>query len=194
MTSANRTSDWRDEVRYCLLQPSVRIGLACVAIAALGLAVTTGALWWPVQRTHSRLEANLTALRTEIAANLRATELLDAYRQGAEQARVWETRLHHAGTQSEVIALVSDLARRHRLTLVSQALREDRQPSGVTALHQDLVLEGPYAGMRAFLAALPGLPGWTRAQVVQMEPSAHGKQAVRASLQLVTYHEPGGAS
>lgn len=180
---------WQDEARFCATRPAVRLAALAAGAGAVLLAVVVGAQWLPAYRAHGARVAEAAALRAEIRSVLLARQVRDAYRTGLAQVDAWEQRLQGGASRGAVVAAVSVLAQRSGLAVLSQALRDGEHPTGVRTLQQELVLEGPYGGLKAFLAGLGALPSWTEVRTAQVEPAGGDATRLHAVLRLVTYRE-----
>jgi hypothetical protein len=181
---------WRDRLRYAGAHPAVRAGALALALATLALLAVGAFRWWPAYGAYCERAVAAQALTAEVRGRLHAARLGEAVRAAEREIAAWEPRLRPAGTQSALIDRTTRLAARQRLAIVAQALREETRPDGVAALQQELTVEGPYAGAKAFLGAMRGLPGWTVVRAVQMERAGQPEGGVRMQVRLVTYRAP----
>lgn len=184
------TSLMRMRSRYALGRPVVRLGLAAAALALAGLLYVGGRHWLPTYREAVRLEQAHTRSRTALRRAISAAAVQTAYDEALPRVERQEAKLAGHGGQAELMQALGGLAQRAGVRIVSQAYEPGRPHEGLATLEHELVLSGPYAGMRSFLAGLERLPSWTVVRRTEIAPSGDGPDALRTALQLATYRQP----
>ena len=172
-------------LRYYLRHPAVRAAVwTCAALAVL--ATVLASLWWPGERSRRALVQNIEARRAEIVQMRQREQVARAFGLARSGVESLETKLAYAATQAQQVADLAQLARKHGVSLISQAYEESSRRNEPPRLYTDLTVQGSYRALDNFITDLPQLPSWTEAQDVVIE-RAHDGGVVKGRMRLVTY-------
>lgn len=172
-------------LRYYLRHPAVRGGLWSAAAFAV-LATVLATMWWPGERSRRELEQNIESRRAGIVQMREREQVARAFDQARGGVESLETKLAYAATQAQQVADLAQLARKHGVTLISQAYEESTRKNEPPRLYTELTVQGSYRALDNFITGLPQLPSWTEAQDIVIE-RAHDSGVVKGRMRLVTY-------
>lgn len=172
-------------LRYYLRHPMVRAALwACAVFTVIAAVVLT--MWWPGERSRRELERGIEARRADIVQMREQERVASAFGQAQTGVTSLETKLAYAATQAQQVSDLAQLARKHGVSLISQAYEESTRKNEPPRLYTELTVQGSYRALDNFITDLPQLPSWTEAQDVVIE-RAHDGGAVKGRMRLVTY-------
>lgn len=176
-----------DLVRYFLAHPKVkRAWIASVVAIVVTLGVWL-AYWLPLQNNISVLQQEITLKRRALVNTVEQQKMVNAYRRVSKQVGVLKGKLRYRGSQSDLVRNLTRLAKKHRVTIVSESFDEGKTKHGYSSLILDLNLRGSYPAIRAFIRDIPSLPSWSVIQSARLEASRKNRQRIKTTLRLVTY-------
>jgi Tfp pilus assembly protein PilO len=181
------------DVRYSFRHPWIRAGL--ILAAAVGVLVLIAlAFWWPAKSSRVELEEQIASKRRMLVNLQQADELLRMYTRAQKDVPVLEKKLANAATQAQLVEQLGRLARRHKVTVLSETYEEGRGTSSYGILNTELTVQGSYPALRDFLRSLPELPVWAEVQELRLE-AARDAGAVKGRIRIATYRRArtGGA-
>jgi Tfp pilus assembly protein PilO len=181
------------DVRYSFRHPWIRAGL--IATAAVGiLTLIALAFWWPAKTSRAELEEQIASKRRTLVQLQQADELLRIYTRAQKDVLALEKKLANAATQAQLVEQLGRLARRHKVTVLSETYEEGRSTGSYGVLNTELTVQGSYPALRDFLRSLPELPVWAEVQELRLE-AARDAGAVKGRIRIATYRRArtGGA-
>lgn len=167
-------------------QRPVRIAGAAL-LAAVIFWIGVAALSWPMRSAASAKERVLADLRRRIATASFSGDVQQAARQASERLDAIDRRLGQQVLQGEISAKLAQIAARAAVTIQSQTYKEGPEQDGFVSLRQELTVQGPYEGVRQFLAGIETQPALTLVRALDMERGTQEARTIRTALQLVTY-------
>lgn len=180
-----------DDLRYSLRHPMVRAGIV-TGIAALGmLVIMAAALWWPVRSEVNTLRDEIDATRRQAVERLYGAQLAQMYGRTQEQIVVLETKLNTQTVQVSLLNHLSQLAKKHRVRILSESYEEGKPQTGYAPLYHEITLQGTYPRVRRFLLDLGTLPTLSLVQEAALSRSGNSGRSIKAQLRIVTYRKVG---
>jgi Tfp pilus assembly protein PilO len=172
-------------LRYYFRHPAARGALWTLAALAV-LAIVLVAVWLPGDRSRRGIEREIERRRADIVRMREQQEVAFAYEKARGGVELLEQKLAYAATQAQQVTDISQLARKHGVSLLTQAYEESARRNEPPRLYTEIAVQGSYRSLESFIADLPQLPSWTESQDLVIERSREGR-AVKGRIRLVTY-------
>jgi hypothetical protein len=179
----------RDACFYALQHPKTK---RAVWAGALFLAVDMlllAALWAPAAYRHHQLEKAIADHREAVLEADRAQATSENYGRLVKRVRNLEAKWETPVTQSGMIEVLTKLASKDRLTVISQDF-DSASPKVGKSLEQSISLQGNYQALRRFLVDLENLKTLTLVEQARLERAGEGGNLLRAALKLCTFSRP----
>jgi Tfp pilus assembly protein PilO len=177
-------------VRMVLLSRYVlrdrRIVLLAVAAGVASLCwIISMLIWAPVLQKHAALTVELRVLAEQHRRQLVGLEVQVAASEAQAQLKAWDERLVQQVDRVALMTAVVEMASSNGMTILGQTYEEAASGAGLSMLRQEISFQGQYENVRGFLFALPGLPGITRVEDLNIERAT--PEGVRGRLRLVNF-------
>lgn len=181
----------RLEIAYLLRHRGVRAMSVAVGVIA-GLNIAALAYWLPHARQHDARTAQVEQARRDLLMLTQAEEINRSYRHALQALESVSDKLAQSASQARLVESIDRVARRARVTIMSQAYEEAREQHGYQPLLANLTLLGSYPALRTLTRDLPELPAWCVIQEARFESSRDKSTDVKAQIRLACYRKPGG--
>ena len=184
----NHTRPLLEGWRYTACHPWIKAALASLSLLLIMAGVAFG-YWWPAEREHRSLMAQIETQRRVTVDALQAAEIARAYRTARSAAEVLERKLNASGGQADLVKSIERIAAKRRVRIVSQTYEEAKAKGEYSPLFLDIGLQANYSSLREFLADLHTLPVWIEVQEMNLERSREQAGLIKAGLRLLTYRK-----
>lgn len=180
-----------DDLRYSLRHPLVRLGIIA-GIIAIGLVLVVGAaLWWPARSEVHTLRDEIDVTRRQAVERLYGAQLAQEYERTEQQIVALETKLNTQTVQVSLLNHLSQLAKKHRVRILSESYEEGKIQSGYAPLYHEITLQGTYPRVRRFLLDIRSLPTLSLVQEAALNRGDGRGRSIKAQLRIVTYRKAG---
>lgn len=185
-------------LRYGLRHPVVRVGVIAVLAMATCALLALLTWWGPMKLEQWKYLDAVESKRKAWLEGKRTVEVSQANRKARITLALLEKKLNSGLNQSQAVQLISKLAARHGVRVLSQSFEAGKKQEGLAALYIDLTLLGGYQGVRDVLAELPNTNGWIEVLEANLASAGNGSTQVKAQLTLAAYrytrdsHDRGG--
>lgn len=188
----NLLPELRGFFTHALRHPKVkRASMAAAGFLALDLAVFLF-FFLPFGFRHHQLKGGIEAYRDAQWEKDKAEENAKNFALVSQRTKTLEKQLGTRETQASLVGLLSRLASKNGLKVVSQDFSSKEGSGPDQTLTQDLTLQGSYPSLRSFLMGLESLPVLTVVEQAHIERLGEGNGHVRAVLRLTTFHRSAG--
>jgi Tfp pilus assembly protein PilO len=184
----NRLRPLLENWRYAARHPVIKTVLASLSLLVIMAGVAFG-YWWPAEREHRSLMAQIDTQRRAAVEALQAAEIARAYRTARSAIEVLEQKLNASGGQADLVKSIERIAAKRRVRIVSQAYEEAKAKGEYSPLYLDIGLQADYSSLREFLADLHTLPVWIEVQEMNLQRSREHAGLIKAGLRLLTYRK-----
>lgn len=182
----NRLQPLLENWRYAARHPAVKAALASLSLLLIMAGIAFG-YWWPAEREHRSLMAQIDTQRRAAVETLQAADVARAYRTARSAADVLEQKLNASGGQADLVKSIERIAAKRRVRIVSQAYEEAKAKGDFAALYLDIGLQADYPSLCEFLADLHTMHVWVEVQEMNLERSREHSGLIKAGLRLLTY-------
>lgn len=165
--------------------PTIRLGLVYGLIAGALAAAVWLLLIIPTQASFIEKRAELIRLTAERDGLSRRRDEAPRYAALSEAIDVLDQRLRTGAERSRMVELFAAISKSAGTRIIHGANQLGPERDGVTQVLQELTIEGAYADMRAFLAAISQLETLTVLVAADLTSNVDGS-LVRAKLRLTT--------
>lgn len=176
-------------VSRALMHPLVKLCGASALLSLLLCLLVVTQLWYPAHKQVMQVEYKTQKLETEMRALIAQQQLAQQYRETLKAVLALENKLEADTTQARLINNLNALAKRHRVSLISDSSSEGRRRGAIMPLLQDVVIEGRYPGVRRLIQGIDQLPTWTVVQEIIIAAEQKNSATVVGTLKLVTYRQ-----
>lgn len=174
-------------LRYALRHPVLRAGVIAT-LAVLSSALLVSLAWWaPLKLEQWKNIEALDAKQLELREAKRASAISQANRNAQTTVALIEKKLHAEMNQAQAVQLLSKLAARQKVRVLSQSFETGKKQDQIEALYIDLTLLGDYGGIRGMLAELPKMNGWIEVLAANFDSAGQGGGQVKCQLTLAVY-------
>lgn len=191
----NQLQRLRGDFLYALRHPKVKRAYGA-ASGFLTLAFVVFLFFFlPFAIHHHQLAGGIADYREAQWERDKAQEASKNFALVSQRAGVLEKQLGAHETQSSLVGLLSRLASKNGLKVVSQEFSGKESAGSGQTLTQDLTLQGSYPSLRSFLTGLENLPALTVVEEAHIERMGEGGRGIRVVLKLTTFQRhPGEGS
>lgn len=189
----NRLRPLLENWRYAARHSVIKAALASLAFLVIMAGVAFG-YWWPAEREHRSLMAQIETQRRVTVDALQAAEIARAYRTARSAAEVLERKLNASGGQADLVKSIERIAAQRRVRIISQAYEEAKAKGEYSPLYLDIGLQADYSSLREFLADLSTLPVWVEVQEMNLQRLREHTGLIKAGLRLLTYRKASNRS
>jgi Tfp pilus assembly protein PilO len=176
---------------FSLRHPRVRYSIVGFVLAMLLVLIVGVFFWWPVMHHVNRLKVEMDNRRREIASAEHNARLAQASGHAAQQMAMIEKKLDTSVTQAALVQNIATLARRNKVTIISEAYEEGREKDGYAPLVHELMVQAGYPELRGFISGVQQLPTLTIVQEAILTRSSNSS-AIKAQLNIITYRRAAG--
>ncbi len=182
-----RSEDVLTQLRYGMRHPVVRAGgILALTLFLCGLLVLF-AWWGPMKLEQWKYQETLESKRKAWLDSKRALELSQGSRKASATVALLERKLDSRLNQAEAVQIISRLAAKHGVRVLSQSFEAAKKQEQVATLFIDLTLLGSYQGMRGMLEDLPNMSGWVEVLEAGFDSALIGGAQVKGQLTLAAY-------
>lgn len=174
-------------LRYTLRHPLLRAGVIATLAVLLAALLLTLAWWGPMKLEQWKNIDTLDAKHLELREAKRALGISQANRNAQTTVALIEKKLHAEMNQAQAVQLLSKLAARQKVRVLSQSFETGKKQEQIEALYIDLTLLGDYRGIRGMLAELPKMNGWIEVLEANFDSAAKGEAQVKCQMTLAVY-------
>jgi Tfp pilus assembly protein PilO len=174
-------------LRYALRHPLLRAGVIATLAVLLASLLVALAWWGPMKLEQWKSIEALEAKQLELHEAKRASAISQANRNALTTVTLIEKKLHAEMNQAQAVQLLSQLAARQKVRVLSQSFETGKKQEQIEALYIDLTLLGDYRGIRGMLAELPKMDGWIEVLAANLDSAAKGGAQVKCQLTLAVY-------
>ena len=182
------------DLRFSLRHPLVRLGMVA-GIIAIGLVlIIGGAMWWPARSEVHALRDEIGATRRQAVERLYGAQLAQVYKRTEQQIVVLEAKLNTQTVQVSLLNHLSQLAKKHRVRILSESYEEGKAKNGYAPLYHEITLQGSYSRVRRFLLDIGSLPTLSLVQEAALNRGDGRGRSIKAQLRIVTYRKTGAVA
>lgn len=176
---------------FSLRHPRVRYSIVGFVFTMLLVLIVGVFYWWPVMHHVNGLEVEIDKRRGEIASAEYNIRLAQASGHAAQQMTLIEKKLDTSVTQAALVQNIATLARRNKVTIISEAYEEGKEKDGYAPLVHELMVQAGYSELRGFISGVQQLPTLTIVQEAILARSL-SSSVIKAQLNIITYRRATG--
>ena len=183
----NKLKNKLNNMRYVMRHPLLRTGVVTTLALLAGLLIVSLAWWGPMKLEQWNTAAAIDARQLALQDAQRAAQLSKANSNAMTTIALLEKKLHAELNQAQAVQLLSQLATRQKVRILSQSFETGKKQDQIETLYIDLTLLGDYHGIKGMLAELPRMNGWIEVLEANMANAAKGGKQVKCQLSLAIY-------